>query len=127
MRFIAVCVPGRSPGLWARGPSPPGLDHAAEHLTTAELFWVTKHGIKMTGMPAWGVTHDDEALWPVVAFVRNLPDMDAARCQDMLAQAKARHIGHHGPGEGGTSSTHPGFRSRVRRRRAMACGQRERG
>jgi hypothetical protein len=32
-------------------------------------------GIKMTGMPAWGVTHDDELLWDVVAFVRKLPEL----------------------------------------------------
>ena len=28
-------------------------------MNPAELFWVTKHGIKMTGMPAWGATHGD--------------------------------------------------------------------
>jgi mono/diheme cytochrome c family protein len=44
-------------------------------LTPAEQFWVVKHGVKMTGMPAWGVTHDDELLWDVVAFVRKLPEL----------------------------------------------------
>ena len=29
---------------------------------------MVKHGLKMTGMPAWGVTHDDEMLWDVVAL-----------------------------------------------------------
>ena len=40
--------------------------------TPAEQFWIIKHGVKMTGMPAWGVTHDDEMLWDVVALVRKL-------------------------------------------------------
>ena len=29
----------------------------------------------MSGMPAWGVTPDDELLWDVVAFVRHLPEL----------------------------------------------------
>jgi mono/diheme cytochrome c family protein len=104
--FDAMCAgchgaPGQERGPVGQGlnPSPPDLEHAAEHLTAAELFWVTKHGIRMTGMPAWGVTHDDEALWPVVAFVRHLPELDAGRYQDMLARARARGTGHHGAGE----------------------------
>jgi mono/diheme cytochrome c family protein len=40
-----------------------------------ELFWIAKHGIRMTGMPAFGPTHDDRQLWTVVAFVRRLRDM----------------------------------------------------
>lgn len=44
-------------------------------MTAAEEFWVIKHGIKATGMPAWGVTHSDDMLWDVVAFLRELPDL----------------------------------------------------
>lgn len=35
-----------------------------------ETFWVIKHGIRMTGMPAFGPTHDDDTIWDIVAFVR---------------------------------------------------------
>ena len=62
-------------------------------MNPAELFWVTKHGIKMTGMPAWGATHDDEALWPVVALMTELPHLDAARYRALLASAG--DMGHH--------------------------------
>jgi mono/diheme cytochrome c family protein len=48
-----------SQGLY---PRPPELRRKT-NLTPAEQFWVVKHGIKMTGMPAWGVTHDDDLLW----------------------------------------------------------------
>jgi mono/diheme cytochrome c family protein len=39
-----------SKGLY---PSPPELSRGND-LNPAEQFWVLKHGIKMTGMPAWG-------------------------------------------------------------------------
>src|SRR5262245_60491148 len=62
--------PEISRGLYPRAPE---LRRKTD-LTPAEQFWIIKHGLKMTGMPAWGVTHDDELLWDMVAFVRNLPE-----------------------------------------------------
>jgi len=53
-----------SQGLYPRAPEL----RRGSSLTPAEEFWVVKHGIKMTGMPAWGLTHDDEILWDVVAL-----------------------------------------------------------
>ena len=47
----------------------------------AEQFWIVKHGVKMTGMPAWGFTHDDDLLWDVVAFVRKLPELTPEQYQ----------------------------------------------
>ena len=44
-------------------------------------------------MPAWGVTHDDDSIWPVVAFMTRLPNLDESGYQEMLAGA-AGH-GHH--------------------------------
>jgi len=70
-------------------------------MTPAELFRVTKHGIRMTGMPAWGATHDDDALWPVVAFMTALPQLDADGYKALLA--KAGGIGHHASDEGATA------------------------
>jgi mono/diheme cytochrome c family protein len=45
--------------------------------STANLFWIVKNGIKMTGMPAFGPTHDDKTIWNIVAFVNQLPNMTA--------------------------------------------------
>ena len=53
-----------------------------------ETFWIIKHGIKMSGMSAWGTTHDDESIWGLVAFVRQLPNLDATAYQ--------RAVGSHG-------------------------------
>ena len=57
-------------------PQPPNLT-ARRDRSPAQTFWIIKHGIKMSGMPAWGVTHDDEAIWGLVAFLQQLPTMDA--------------------------------------------------
>ena len=101
--FDAMCAgchgaPGKAPEAMGQGLNPPAPDLAesAASLSPAELFWVTKHGIKMTGMPAWGATHDDQALWPVVAFMTGLPDLDADGYQALLLNAEG--MGHHEPG-----------------------------
>ena len=40
-----------------------------------------------TGMPAWGVTHDDELLWDVVAFVRKLPELTPEQYESLVKNA----------------------------------------
>jgi hypothetical protein len=50
-----------------------------------------KHGIKATGMAAWGVTHDDELLWDIVAFLRNLPELTAEQYQALVKTAPKSH------------------------------------
>ncbi len=64
-------------------PRPPILARAVPHSTPAELFWITKNGIKMTAMPAWGKTHDDATLWAIVAFLEKLPTMTPAEYEAM--------------------------------------------
>jgi mono/diheme cytochrome c family protein len=56
-------------------PEPPDLAKESAEWSDRELFWITKHGIKMAGMPAFGVTHSDEELWRIVAFLRRLESM----------------------------------------------------
>jgi len=88
-------APGQDPEAMGQGlnPPPPDLAESALEWSPAELFWVTKNGIKMTGMPAWGATHDDDAIWPVVAFLTKLPDLDAAQYKDLMDSAG--DMGHH--------------------------------
>lgn len=79
--MCATChtPPGDEKSPLAKGlnPEPPDLSKDEDHMTTAELFWVIKNGIRMTGMPAWGPSHSDEELWDIVAFVTALPNMSA--------------------------------------------------
>lgn len=109
--YEAMCVgchgaPGTRPDAMGQGlnPSPPDLAESAEHMSPAELFWVTRNGIRMTGMPAWGETHDDAEIWPVVALMTRLPELDPAAYRSLLASAAGS--GHHGTGEGGQSHDH---------------------
>lgn len=76
-----------SRGLYPRAPE---LRRGSQ-LTPPEQFWVLKHGIKMTGMPAWGVTHDDEVLWDVVAFLRQMPQLTADQYQALVKSAPKTH------------------------------------
>jgi mono/diheme cytochrome c family protein len=48
-----------------------------------------KHGIKMTGMPAWGKTHKEEDLWAIVAFTERLPNMSANEYRQWVPDASA--------------------------------------
>lgn len=107
--FEAMCVgchgaPGKAADAMGKGLNPPAPDLAdsAGHMTPAELFQVTKHGIRMTGMPAWGATHDDDAIWPVVAFMTRLPTLDADEYDAFLASAAG--MGHHAADDHGAGA-----------------------
>jgi cytochrome c553 len=58
-------------------PPPPDLSGVTKPWKDRELFWIVKHGIKYTGMPAWVSQHRDDEVWALVAFLKRLPDMDA--------------------------------------------------
>jgi mono/diheme cytochrome c family protein len=63
-------------------PLPGPLADATRHWSAAELYWITRNGIKMTGMPAWQHRLHDEDLWAVVAFVQRLPQLPPAQLRD---------------------------------------------
>jgi mono/diheme cytochrome c family protein len=94
----AVChgAPGVPKGDIARGlyPRPPDLAKAAPLYSSAELFWIAKHGIKMTGMPAWS-DHSDEELWATVAFLKKLPGMSEQDYARLVMVSLAHGGGHH--------------------------------
>lgn len=77
-------APGVAPAPWmVINPPAPLLTETASKWSDAELYYITKHGIKMTGMPALGPTHKDEHLWAISAMVRQLPTLSAAEYQAM--------------------------------------------
>jgi mono/diheme cytochrome c family protein len=53
-------------------PPAPQLPGHSSSYTGAELFWVVKHGIRNTSMPAWGRLLSDRDIGQVVAFVKTL-------------------------------------------------------
>lgn len=70
-------APGVERDPFAKGmyPLPPSLikGEVQEEATDAEIFWVIKNGLKMTGMPSFGSTHSDDQIWSILALVRQLP------------------------------------------------------
>lgn len=83
-------------------PMPPNLAEHGGHRSPAEQFWIIKHGLKMTGMPAWGLTHDDGRIWSMVAFLRKLPEMTPAQYQELISAGEGGHS--HDGTEGGEGS-----------------------
>ena len=72
-------APGVAGAALSKGINPPApaLGKSGDDTPDGELFWVIKHGIRMTAMPAFGPTHTDEEIWKIVAFIRHLPDLTA--------------------------------------------------
>lgn len=124
--MCATChlAPGMSDGELQRGmyPSPPNLTKA-EGLEAAETFWVIKHGIKMSGMPAWGLSMEDEPIWGMTAFVLQLRGMTPEQYETMVAESGGHDHGegtapgrvasddHHAETEGTDPSAMPGTKT----------------
>ena len=80
--FHGMCVechgaPGFDRGDSGQGmnPTPPRLEEDAHEWTDEALFWITKHGIRLAGMPAFGPTHTDEEIAAIVGFIRVMETM----------------------------------------------------
>ena len=93
--YHAMCAdchgaPGHPRSVVGEGlnPAAPDMVEEAEELSPAELFWVTKNGIRMTGMPAFGRTHTDDEIWEIVGFVRRLPEISPAEYAAMVRAAE---------------------------------------
>ena len=88
-----------SQGLY---PTPPDL--SKHKVDVAKAFWVIKHGIKASGMPAWGKNMGDEYIWNMAAFLQVLPTLDATAYTELVDSSE----GHsHGGGESGRGSPCP--------------------
>jgi mono/diheme cytochrome c family protein len=66
-------------------PVPGPLVDASRHWKPHELYWITRHGIKMSGMPAWEFHLSEDDMWATVAFVMQLPTLSAADYRAMTA------------------------------------------
>jgi hypothetical protein len=91
-QYAAMCTschlaPGMTHSELRAGlyPQPPNLSKI--QMNPRDEFWVIKHGIKMTGMPAWGYTHDNPTIWSMVAFLQKLPGMTPEQYKAIVAKA----------------------------------------
>lgn len=85
-------APGAEPSELSQGlyPQAPELAKASGR-PAAQQFWIIKHGVKLSAMPAWGKTHNDELIWDMVAFIRQLPKMSPDQYKAAIANAPADH------------------------------------
>jgi hypothetical protein len=75
--FYGTCqichgAPGYPPDKFTKGmdPRPPDLTAQPTDLQVAELFWIIKNGIRMTGMASFGVALKDDEIWGIVGFLK---------------------------------------------------------
>jgi mono/diheme cytochrome c family protein len=68
-------------------PIPGPLADAARRWHPNELYWITRHGIKMSGMPAWEYHLADPDLWALVAFLTVLPQLAPSAYAALAEQA----------------------------------------
>ena len=99
--YNAMCMgchlaPGMAETELSRGlyPAPPNLSRTRVDAPAA--FWVIKHGIKASGMPAWGRSMDDGYIWNMAAFLQELPQLDAGEYAALVASSGGHE---HGGGE----------------------------
>lgn len=79
--FATACAPchgapGKQPVIKGMTPRPPNLPEKVGRWEDKELFWIVKHGIKFTGMPAWQAQNRDDEIWAMVSFLKALPALD---------------------------------------------------
>jgi mono/diheme cytochrome c family protein len=100
--FDEMCVachgaPGVERGEVGKGlnPKPPDLSRLSKGTDQRQLFWIIKNGIRMTGMPSFGATHNDRIIWNIVAFLKELPTTSAQKYQEMKKELAASQSTDH--------------------------------
>jgi cytochrome c553 len=66
------------PIAFSMTPHPPYLPPRVGQWKPEELFYIVKHGVKFTAMPAWPAQKRDDEVWAMVAFLRKFPGLDEA-------------------------------------------------
>lgn len=90
-------APGQKREKFTQGmnPKPPDLAVANADDPPGYVFWIVRHGIRMTAMPAFGGHVGDDEIWRVVSFIKHLSKITPA-------DYKAWRGGE--PEQGGTAS-----------------------
>jgi mono/diheme cytochrome c family protein len=72
-------------GMYPRVPDMRAAE--TQSLSDGELFSIIEHGIRLTGMPAWGTgtAEGERDSWGLVHFIRRLPKLSAEEIERMEA------------------------------------------
>jgi cytochrome c553 len=88
-------------------PPPPDLSAKVRDYEPEELFYIVKHGIKFTGMPAWPTQQRDDEVGALVAFLVELPKLDRAAYRRLVHGEAAAAAGAAATGERSDGSGAP--------------------
>ena len=92
-RSCAAChgEPGRgqSPLALSMRPRPQYLPAVLGAFDARSLFWIVRNGAKFTAMPAWPQRDRGDEVWSMVAFLRQMPHMDAVRYAGLASGVEA--------------------------------------
>ena len=53
-------------------PPVPQLPHMGTDYTEPQIYWIVKHGVRMTAMSAYGPFYSEKELWPIAAFIHQI-------------------------------------------------------
>jgi len=70
-------------------PVPGPLVDATARWKVRELYWITRHGVKMSGMPAWEFHLSEADTWATVAFINRMPMMSAREYRTLTTATPA--------------------------------------
>ncbi|WP_288142422.1 c-type cytochrome [Mesorhizobium sp.] len=95
-RGCAICHGGpgvpRPASVRAMLPQPPDLAPLIGTWTDAQLYWIVKHGVRFTGMPAWPSQDRDDEVWAMVAFLRKLSRLDSKTYRQLSSGNPAEDV-----------------------------------
>ena len=70
----------------ANFPPVPQLPHVGTRYSEPEIYWIIKHGIRMTAMSAYGPFYKEDQLWSLAAFIRRIDKLTPAEIQSIQPQ-----------------------------------------
>ena len=94
LQSCAIChgADGHGETYLGRNMYPPAMDMTSPHVqhwSDAELFWIIRNGVRLTGMPSWQSSISETDTWKLVRFIHDLPRLDAAAASTAVpAQAQ---------------------------------------
>ncbi len=103
--YDAMCVschlsPGMEDSEIRKGlyPIPPNLSKPDKtedsSRADARLFWIIKHGVKASGMPAWSKGGmEDEAIWDLAAFLKIMPTLSMEEYRQLIETSNGHSHG----------------------------------
>jgi mono/diheme cytochrome c family protein len=81
-------------------PLPGPLVDATQNFYPRELYWITRHGIRLSGMPAWELRLTEGDIWDLVAFLQRLPELTPQAYKELAQRPGARAALAGAPGQG---------------------------